>query len=81
VQLFLTQSADPLVWPAPQQLTQEAGENFYPTIIAPGADPRQSAGSFYVYYLHSSGGGFKKYQDGALERRLVTLTPPPPSAS
>lgn len=74
--LYLTTSADGINWEKRKQIEQEIGESFYPTIMSIDADPLYSGQSFYVYYTHSDIGGFERWKDAELARRLIRLSLP-----
>lgn len=77
--LYLATSSDGLNFSPRQALVLDPGEQFYPTIVGTGADPTRSGQSFYVYYTDSKKGGWNRWSDAQLARRLVTFDPASPS--
>ncbi|HEY4234854.1 MAG TPA: hypothetical protein VGM76_15585 [Lacipirellulaceae bacterium] len=73
--LYMSTSSDGINWAPRQAIALDAGEQFYPSIVGTGADPQHSGQSFYVYYTDSQKGGFKRWKDAQLDRRLITLNP------
>jgi hypothetical protein len=76
--LYLASSSDGINWTPRQPIALDPGEQFYPSLIGTGADPQITGQSFYVYYTDSKNGGFGRWSDAQLARRLITIDPPPP---
>lgn len=73
VNLFLTTSTDGINWSPRTQIESEGGESFYPSIVGLGNDPKTTGTSFYLYYTHSVLGGFDRWSDAEVVRRIVTV--------
>lgn len=73
VDLFVTCSADGIIWSERKKLVTENGESFYPSIIGLEDNPRQTGPHFYVYYTFSEKGGWNRWDDAAIVRRKITV--------
>jgi len=71
--LYITWSDDGLNWAPRILLADELGESFYPSLIGLGDDPKQTDQSFYVYYTLSLAGGWSRWTNALLERRLISF--------
>ena len=73
VDLYLMCSPDGLNWSGRQRLTNQSGELFYPSLIGPESGTRIFGDAVYVYYTSSAAGGFARWSDAVLARRLLTF--------
>jgi len=72
--ICVTVSEDGLVWEPPLRLVHEPNEQIYVSIIGEhGNADRVSGKSFYVYYTDSVMGGFERWDDAELHRRLIEI--------
>jgi hypothetical protein len=71
--LYIMFSDDGLNWSARTQIEVEPGESFYPSLVGTGVDPLELGKSFYVYYTYSVAGGWDRWSDAQLARRLITI--------
>lgn len=72
--LYMMFSDDGLNWSARTQLESEAGESFYPSLVGTNsANPQELGRSFYVYYTYSVAGGWDRWSDAQVARRLITI--------
>ena len=72
--LYLTESADGLVWGSRKLIADEPGESFYTTIVGSGSEPRVSGQQFYIYYTFSVAGEWDRWSDAVLARRLISCS-------
>ena len=73
--LYMSSSTDGISWSQRQLVVSSPGEQMYPTLIGTGADPTHTGQSFYAYYTDSQAGGWNRWSDAKLVRRLITLDP------
>ena len=75
--LQLSESQDGLNW-SPRQVVAETtttDELCDPTLVGLGADSRKSSNQLYVYYTRSVAGGWNRWSDANLMRRLISFAP------
>lgn len=80
--LYMTTSTDGLNWSGSTVIVNTSAEEFYPTILGLDGNARTTAEQFYVYYTCSVTGGWNRWSDAVLARRMVSLSgawPTPPS--
>ena len=73
--LALLTSADGLSWSSRRTLESDPGEAYYPTLvpIESGASPKEAR--LWLYYTFSPTGGFGRWRDAVLRRRLLAVAP------
>ena len=74
VNLYLASSSDGLSWTGSSVIANAATEQFYPTVLGEDGNPSSTGQQFYVYYTSSVSGGFNRWTDAVLARRLVSLS-------
>jgi chitodextrinase len=70
----MASSPDGLSWTGSTVIANATTEQFYPTVLGEDGNPNMTGQQFYVYYTSSVTGGFNRWTDAVLARRLVSLS-------
>ncbi len=72
--LYLTTSTDGLNWSGSTVIANTSAEEFYPTVLGFDGNARTTGEQFYVYYTYSVTGGWNRWVDAVLARRMVSMS-------